>query len=159
MKYRCLTDEELKELEEEFKQFLIVNGVHGEEWEALNKANDERVMKLVELFSDMVMEKALTNIKFLEHISPKDIKAFHCADQKMTLIGITTNDESVDFTKQSPADLSTKKLDIFKTDKPYFKPREEEIFQLLESGCSIIDEERYKQLDLAHTYSIKQNLN
>ena len=41
MKYRCLTDEELKELEPEFKQFLIVNHVHAEEWEELNKKGDE----------------------------------------------------------------------------------------------------------------------
>jgi hypothetical protein len=40
MKYRCLTDDELKELETEFKHFLISNGVHTEEWEQLNRKGD-----------------------------------------------------------------------------------------------------------------------
>jgi len=37
MKYRCLTSEELKELEQELKHFLIANHVYTEEWAALNK--------------------------------------------------------------------------------------------------------------------------
>jgi len=158
MKYRCLTDEELQELEEEFKQFLIANGVHAEEWEELNKKNDERVMQLVEIFSDIVIEKALTNIKFLEHITASDIKAFACNEKEMVLIGIASTNKSIDFTKDS---LSTFKdeLNIFKTSKKYSKKREEEVFQLLESGCSIIDEERFKKLDLAYTYSTKQMQN
>ena len=63
MKYRCLTDEELKELEQEFKHFLISNNVYTEEWEKLNKKKDKRVQELVELFSDVVLDKALKNIK------------------------------------------------------------------------------------------------
>ena len=31
MKYRLLTDEELKELEEDFKHFLITNNIYNEE--------------------------------------------------------------------------------------------------------------------------------
>ena len=33
--------------------------------------------------------------------------------------------------------------------------REEEIFNLLNSGCSIINEERFKKIELAYTYSSK----
>ena len=59
MKYRCLTSEELKELEQELKHFLIANHVYTEEWAALNKKKDKRVQELIELFSDVVLEKAL----------------------------------------------------------------------------------------------------
>lgn len=158
MKYRCLTDEELQELEEEFKQFLIANGVHAEEWEELNKKEDDRVMQLVEIFSDIVMEKALTNIKFLEHTTPTDIKAFACFDKEMVLIGVTSANKALDFTKNALADFKDK-LSIFKTNKVYSKQREEEVFQLLESGCSIIDENRFKKLELAYVQSIKSSQN
>lgn len=158
MKYRCLTDEELQELEEEFKQFLIANGVHAEEWEELNKKEDDRVMQLVEIFSDIVMEKALTNIKFLEHTTPTDIKAFACFDKEMVLIGVTSANKALDFTKNALADFKDK-LSIFKTNKVYSKQREEEVFQLLESGCSIIDENRFKKLELAYVQSIKFSQN
>jgi hypothetical protein len=158
MKYRCLTDEELKELEQEFKHFLISNNVYTEEWEKLNKKKDKRVQELVELFSDVVLDKALKNIKYLEHITPQGINSFKCDEDQLTLIGITSRNTGIDFTKDILSDVKDA-LDIFKTKKAYYKQREVEIFDLLQSGCSIIDEERFKKLELAHTYSTKQMKN
>lgn len=154
MKYRSLSDEELKELETEFKHFLITNNVYTEEWEELNKKNDKRVQELVGLFSDVVLSKALKNIKYLEHVTTSDIKAFGCLENEMILIGITSSNKELDFIKSPLADFNDD-LNIFKTSKVYSKDREEEVFQLLESGCSIIDEERFKKLELAYTYSTK----
>jgi hypothetical protein len=158
MKYRCLSDEELKELESEFKHFLITNNVYTEEWEELNKKKDKKVQELVEMFSDIVLDKALKNIRFLEHITPKDIKSFKCDDEQMTLIGIVSKNKEIDFTKNALSDFKDD-LDIFKTTKPYHKERELEVFELLSSGCSIIDEDRFKKLELAHNYSTKQMKN
>lgn len=158
MKYRCLSDEELAELENEFKQFLISNNVYTEEWESLNKRGDKKVQELVEMFSDIVLDKALKNIKYLEHITPNDIKSFKCDDTEMILIGIASKNQNIDFTKDTLADFADE-LDIFKTSKPYNKDRELEVFSLLQSGCSFIDEERFNKLDLAHTYSTKQMKN
>ena len=155
MKYRCLSDEELKELEGEFKHFLITNNVYTEEWEEINKNKDKKVQELVELFSDIVLDKALKNIKFLEHITPQDIKSFRCGEEEMVLIGIVSKNKAIDFTKDALSDFADD-LDIFKTTKPYHKERELEVFELLNSGCSIIDEERFKKIELAHNYSTKQ---
>lgn len=154
MKYRCLTDDELKELETEFKHFLITNNVYTEEWEELNKKNDKKVQELVEMFSDIVLDKALKNVKFLEHVTKNDIKAFMCDENEMTLIGITTTNSDIDFMNHTPEEFAAD-LNIFKTTKAYFKEREIEVFELMESGCSIIDEERFKKLELAYTYSTK----
>lgn len=158
MKYRSLTNEELKELETEFKHFLITNNVYTEEWEELNKKNDVRVKELVEMFSDIVLDKALKNIQYLEHITATDIKAFGCFENEMVLIGITSSNKTLDFTKNSLAEFKDD-LNIFNTNKAYSKDREEEVFQLLETGCSIIDEERFKKLELAYTYSKKSMQN
>jgi hypothetical protein len=155
MKYRSLTDEELKELEEEFKHFLISNNVYTEEWEELNASKDEKVQQLIEMFSDIVLDKALKNIKYLEHVTAQDIKSFKCDDSQMVLIGITSKNKAIDFTKDKLDDFSAD-LDIFKANKSYSKQREIEVFELLESGCSIIDEERFKKIELAYTYSTKQ---
>jgi len=155
MKYRCLTDEELHELENEFKHFLISNNVFTEEWEILNKKKDKKVQMLVEMFSDIVLEKSLKNIKYLEHTTPKDIKCFKCDALQMTLIGVSSNNPEIDFSKTNLIN-SKIDLDIFKTTKPYHKQRELELFDLLESGCSIINEERFKKLELAYTYSTQQ---
>jgi len=155
MKYRCLSNEELSELEGEFKQFLISNNVYTEEWEELNLKKDKKVLELVEMFSDIVLGKALRNIKYLEHITPNDIKSFKCDTIEMVLIGIASKNKKIDFTKDVFADFA-EELDIFKMSKPYHKDRELEVFDLLQSGCSIIDEERFNKLEMAHTYSTKQ---
>ncbi|MDG1475808.1 MAG: DUF6495 family protein, partial [Vicingaceae bacterium] len=88
-------------------------------------------------------------------ITANDIKSFKCDDAEMVLIGITSKNKTLDFTKHTLAEFADE-LDIFKTSKPYHKEREIEVFELLESGCSLIDEERFKKLELAHTYSTKQ---
>lgn len=158
MKYRLLTNDELKEMEQEFKHFLISNNVYTEEWEELNKKKDKKVQVLVEMFSDIVLDKALKNIKYLEHSTPQDIKSFKCASEDMTLIGINSNNKNIDFTKDTLSDFAND-LDIFRIEKVYNKPREKEVFDLLQSGCSIISEERFKKIELAYTYSTQQSKN
>ena len=44
VKYRYLTDKELQEFEEEFKHFLIANGMHSEEWERLNHEDVDKFL-------------------------------------------------------------------------------------------------------------------
>lgn len=154
MKYRLLTNEELKELEEDFKHFLITNHVYNEEWIQLNKSNDKKVMELVELFSDIVFEKALSKINFLETINSRGISVFFCNKNEILMIGISSANETIDFTKHTFEDFKND-LTIFKTAKSYSKKREEEIFDLLNSGCSIINEERFKKIELVYTYSTK----
>ncbi len=158
MKYGILSDEELKELEGEFKHFLITNNVYTEEWEELNKKKDKKVLELIEMFSDIVLDKAIKNIKYLEHITPQDIKSFKCDEEQMVLIGIASKNQKIDFTKDALSDFADD-LDIFKAAKPYHKERELEVFELLNSGCSIIDEERFNKLEMAYNYSTKQMKN
>ncbi len=158
MKYRCLTDKELKELEHEFKQFLILNNVYNEEWVKLNKNKDKKVLHLVEKFSDIVMEKALQKISFLEHIDPTGIKVFYCKKDEIALIGINTANKKIDF-KTYNFEANNKDLTIFKVNKKYIKQREQEIFELLNSGCAIIKEEKYHKFELVYTYSTKKSKN
>jgi hypothetical protein len=155
MKYRVLTKDELIELEEDFKHFLIANGIYDDEWVKINKEDKKKAIELVELFSDVVLDKALKNIKFLEHITHQGINAFFFRDNEVVLIGITSVNKEIDFTRDT-LDKFKNELNIFRTTKPYFKNREEEIFDLLETGSSIIDEERFKKLELAYTYSTQQ---
>lgn len=42
LKYRSLTQDELKSLETEFKHFLIINELHDEEWNALATNDPEK---------------------------------------------------------------------------------------------------------------------
>lgn len=150
MKYRCLTNKELKELEDDFKTFLIANHVHAEEWEKINKTYPDKAQELVEMFSDIVLDKALKNIKYVEYVNKDNIKSFFCDENEITLIGVTSNSSDVDFTKQKLNEIKPSHLSLFKATKPYAKNRELEIFDLIESGCSIGHKDLYDNLLTAY---------
>ena len=80
--YRILTEQELKELQPEFIQYLASNGIDAEKWKSILESDaTERDIHL-ELFSDIVLQKSLEKITFIEHRTPTDIKLFHFEDRK-----------------------------------------------------------------------------
>ncbi|MBC9813848.1 hypothetical protein H9Y05_15335 [Crocinitomicaceae bacterium CZZ-1] len=140
MKFRCLTNEELTVLEDDLKAFLIVNGIDGDEWAKINQNEPEKAMKLVEIFSDSVLQIAYSNIHYVEYRSPKTCIVFHCGDTDTEIISLQLNETA-------PADLSTPEsihhalvnhageIQFIRQSKPNNKTREEEIHQLLDQGC------------------------
>ncbi len=58
-KYRSLSQEELKPLEEDFIKFLAANTVAAEDWDKIKKDDPKKAEGLVEIFSDIVWDKAL----------------------------------------------------------------------------------------------------
>lgn len=141
MKYRLLTTEELELLENDLKQFLIVNHVYKEEWEEINKTNPKLAAELIELFSDSVLQIVYEKVKFLEHRSDDSCFVFQCHADKLELIAIQKKnaDTSIDLsTPETIHDALTKhpqELTFFRTEKPYSDPRELEIHKMLEQGC------------------------
>ena len=96
MKYRILTTEELTHFEEDLKQFLIVNGVHGDEWERMNRETPDKAVELVALFSDTVLQKVYEKIRFLEFRSVDSCLVFHCLSDRMLLIAIQRTQPDLD---------------------------------------------------------------
>lgn len=139
MKYRILTSEELTHLEEELKQFLIVNHVYKEEWEKINQEDPIKAVELVELFSDYVFQKVYEKIKFLEHRSPESCLVFSCKSDSLALIAIQRKSDAVDLsTPESIHDALVNhpsELQFFTNEKPYTQTRELEIHQMVETGC------------------------
>lgn len=159
LKYRLLTDEELQELEHEFKQFLIVNEIYDEEWRKLNAEKNNKVDDLIVLFSNLVIEKSLKKIMFLEVVTEDGIKAFHFKENEVVLIGITSAKKNINFLTVSPKELTTAPLKIYSVTKNYEASREDEVFKMVQSGAGIIDEKRFLQLELAYEYSTQKKQN
>ena len=144
MKYRILSDEELQHLEGDLKAFLIINGIHGEEWARLNKEEPQKAIELVKLFSDQVLQTVYEKVKFLEHRTPDSCLVFHCREQEQELIAIQKNPaSSLDLSTvegihnaltKTPGDLS-----FFTSKKKYNDSREQEIHQLIEQGAVLSD--------------------
>lgn len=151
MKYRMLSQEELEIFEEDFKHFLIVNGVHGEEWEKMNQEQPEQAVQLVEMFSDTVLQKVYEKVKFIEHRSQSSCMVFNLKPENIELISIGAKNNAVDLSTPESIHKAfveqATELTIFKTEKPYGKARELEIHEMIEQGCVNSSEAFWMQLE------------
>lgn len=148
MKYRRLTNDELAELETEFVRFLVSNTVTGDDWEKIKKENQERAEGLIEIFSDIVFEKTISKVEYLEMKTPKDLKIFRCNKEEIELMGLKVEGESdLDFTQDiSPEEMMVKlqssdaNLQLYSANKKYKDDdRLQEIFQMMQWGSLISD--------------------
>lgn len=145
MKYRVLSNEELRHLEKEFIHFLAVSGIDAPLWINIKENDTPRMLVLIEQFSDMVLEGALQRVQYIELRRPKSVQVIQCLPDKMVLAGLSiAPDSAIDLTQSSDLqDLMSGKASIqanyFISEKPYTKSREEDVFLLLETGFLITD--------------------
>lgn len=153
MKFRRLTKEELQGLEGEFVQFLAANTVTAQDWERLKTEEVAKAENLLNLFGDIVFEKIIKQVVYLEFRTPNDLKTFHCLEDKIILNGLHMEGQaSHDLTSDLPAaELmeSFKKADvqlkIYTAEKAYLPDREKEIFRMLETGALIAPQGQWFQ--------------
>jgi hypothetical protein len=148
VKYRRLSDEELKELEQEFKQFLIANGVHNEEWISINEKQPEEAINLVDLFSDLVLEKSLEQIKYLIHSTQGDLKMFWFQKDEARLVALKSNTESINFTSSnwlSEIPEHYAQIEFFTSEKKFSESdRSKELYTLIKAGAQVSTEQMFK---------------
>lgn len=142
MSFRRLTVEELEELKEEFVQYLIANGIDANLWERFKKEDPEKADLFVQKFSQLVLEKSLEKVEYLEHRTPTDLKLFFCDKERIDLIALKSS--TVDLTNLSSFSAEDfKEVELFTASKPYQKNREIELFEMTEKGCVITDHTLY----------------
>jgi glutaredoxin 2 len=152
MKYRMLTDEELRHLEEDLKHFLIVHGVHDTQWEAMNRDEPEHAIELVGVFSDTVLQKVYEKLEFLEFRSEDACLVFQCKKESQDVIAINRKSgAAVDLSTiegiHAALTHSAADLTFFRSTKEYTQTREEEIHQLVENGCMVSSREFWEALE------------
>ena len=153
-KYRLLTIEELKALEKEFIDYLILNSITADNWEKLKKEDIDSANHVIDLFSDVVFEGIMRKVNYLEFRESKHLKTFQCLADKIVLAGMmATPDTDVDFTDSvsllnatlNPPDA----LKVYTSEKAYAGQREVELFEMIEAGCTITDGKLFKTLCLS----------
>ena len=145
MIFRKLTEDELEELKEEFVQYLVANGVDAPLWEQFKKDDPDKAELFLQQFSNIVIQKSLEKIEYLEHRTPSDLKLFYCGKETIDLIAIKSS--FVDLTRM--AEFNTKDfkdIEFFKATKSYSKNREVELFEMTEKGCQIASHGLYDLL-------------
>ncbi|WP_236975225.1 DUF6495 family protein [Membranihabitans maritimus] len=154
MKYRRLRKDELEELKPEFVEFLASNQIEAKDWERIKKEEIEKAERLIDIFSDIVFEKILSSVHYLEQRSPGTIRIFKFDDEQITMNGIMIEDNTkIDFTEnQTPEELiqlfklAPGKLKIFTAQKSYSKDKLTEIYDLMQKGCLIVKNDQLFQV-------------
>lgn len=156
MKYRKLTIEELTDMETEFVRFLVSNGVTADDWEKIKVENPSKAEGLIDIFSDVVFDKVLEKVKYIEHRSYNDIKTFRCLDDKIELLGIKVNNATgIDFTQGQAFENMMNyikhapkgSIQMYSAEKGYKDNNpKKEIFNMLENGGAISDGKIFETL-------------
>ena len=144
MKYRILSNKELEPFKDDFVRFLSANTITGEDWSKIKSNKPNEALKLVEIFSDIVWERSLGKIKYLEHRDEKYLKVFYFGENKVEMVGFKVNaknspsllDEGT-FRLLSSGELRFSDLsaEFSSSEKTYTDSRNLEVFYLMEAGC------------------------
>ena len=151
-KYRLLRPEELENLENEFVNYLVVNGITAEDWEKLKNEQPEEAQRITDLFSDVVFESVLRKAKYLEFRGKDYWQLVHCGEKQMQMIAFRDKTGQHDFREDAPVQKVLNQqlapFEVFRGTKDYKKEREQEIFALTEKGYRITDGTHYESLSI-----------
>lgn len=145
MKYRRLTLDELEELRDEFVLFLASHSIEAKEWEQIKVADETRMNSLLDLFSDMVIDKALKNISCLKIVSANELYLFLFEQKtgKMIRFSISENsgldlrdDKTLGALASGEVALNALSPELHKGNKELSGNREAEMYELLSKGAS-----------------------
>ncbi len=152
MKYARLTKEQLEELHPEFINFLATQSIDKKEWDEIKTNKPEVALQEVDVFSDLIWERALTNVNFIDHFSTNYIFLFQCVDTIVYSLVINTNDKKVDFlTKEGINWLSenmfSDSVEIQKGKKDISQDRNQALFKIIKEGGIISKGELFSKLE------------
>lgn len=142
MKYARLTKEQFEELHQEFINFLATQSITADEWAELKVTKPEVVEQELDIFSDLIWEGVLNKVKYVEHISPRQLMLFHISETHMDLIAIKIEKEAIDITtdygyKWLQQNIHNDAVVLYTSTKAISEDRNKDIFILIQQGASI----------------------
>lgn len=160
MRYRMLTDIELNELSDDFTQFLVIQGIDDSSWRKINIEEKEKATKIVEVFSDTVLFKVYSKIKYMSYVSDKVFSLFKIDDSDIDLILIKSIHQDLVFReKDALGDLLNSnqgKWEIYSSSKSFGEKITDEIHKLSIQGCQISSEKTWEGFSEFHKKASKK---
>lgn len=152
MKYIRLTKEQLEELHPEFITFLATQSIDKKEWEDLKANKPEIAEQEIDVFSDMIWDRALRNVEFIDHFSKNYIFLFKCFESKVYSYVINTKDVTVDFFTSEginwlSENIFSDLIEIQKGVKDISQDRNGNLFTIIKQGGIISKGELYMKLE------------
>jgi hypothetical protein len=152
MKYQQLTKEQLEEFHEEFAVFLASQQITQEEWEEIKINKPEVALEELNLFSDIVWQKVLDNVYYLEHFSQKTLNLFKCLDDHIQRIVVEIDKTNFDFLDKDDFNWfldhsKAPNISYFRGQKTYSDERNVELFDLIQKGSVISKGELFNAIE------------
>ncbi|WP_172919755.1 DUF6495 family protein [Capnocytophaga canis] len=152
MKYTRLTKEQLEALHHDFAVFLATQQITADEWEQLKKEKKHIAEEEIDIFSNLVWEKSLQKVSFLERIDKKSIHCFHFQDTNAKMISVQVSDGNIDLTEPEgflwlKKNMLSDDVQLFTGEKTYTTERNMEIFNLIQQGMQISDGQLFISLN------------
>lgn len=144
MKYRKLHREELEGVRDEFVQFLAANSITADDWESLKTTDNDKAETLIEMFSDIFWDKALTNIQCVELREPKRLRVVRFDENEAKLIELRigekstldlTNPQDIQQLASGKAAIEDNAPEMYRGNRAYAHERNAELFNFIEQGA------------------------
>ena len=129
IQYRLLTDTEKELFYKDFINFLAVHGIPGEEWERIKKEDKHRMMLMFAQFSDLVIHKSLTNIKYAYKMEEHTVVLMKFDETSFDIISVNHKGDFTIENMEEELKALAEKPESMRLSYPE-KGREKYIFQL-----------------------------
>lgn len=151
MKYERLTKEQLEELHHDFARFLASQQITADEWNTIKREKPHIAEEEIDIFSDLVWEKSLEKVRFLDKIDSQSISSFCFEENKAQMISVLISNNIADLTTSEglqwlEKNIYSNEVQLFAGEKKLVKERKLEIFDLIKQGVQISDGTIFKIL-------------
>lgn len=152
MKYARLTKEQLEELHPEFITFLATQSIDKIEWDDIKKNRPHVAEQEIDLFSDVIWDKALTNVSYIDHFSKNYIFLFKCVEEVVFSWVVKTINPQIDFVSAEGIhwladNLFSDDVEITRGRKDISANRNVALFEIIKQGGIISKGELFNKLD------------
>jgi hypothetical protein len=152
MKYKRLTNPELENLKDDFIRFLASQGIDAESWQKMKSEQLDSAEEIIDIYSDLVYDQALTKCNYIEHVSAKEFKTLKFEDGQTVVQGIKVKEGSVinlntpEFQSSVQKGLEDNEIEVFTATKKHQKLREQEMFEWIEKGGYMADDKWFTEV-------------
>jgi|SRR5690554_3442105 len=148
-KYRTLTYQELDILQEDFVDFLYLEGFSKFDWRILLEQHSEFALDMLNRYSDQAFEKVMKTVDYLEKLKNGRLTTVYCHSKYFDIAAIDLNlsQSSLYLNRRLLSDVTSElqlgvsKIYLKKVD--FSIEREQEIFDLIERGFQHTTSDNY----------------
>ena len=160
MKYHRLTHEQFNEVHDAFAIFLASQGLDHKQWKLLKNENSQMIEELLDLFSDIVWDKIISECRFLEFSLSDQLYLFKTPAEESSVYIVKSLNTNIDLTSAEGFQwvlnhLDSEDLEFLQGTKSYTQSRNEFLYLYLKKGAVPSDGIRYKALESYFSNSTK----